>query len=101
MTHIRDDLPPQEAQDAKDTGYGSWSHSDYLLASLIDSVNVNTWLTGQFKKTPPAPKPYPRPGVSKVSARKWQTVEELKANADPRALAMAEALLRREPQPED
>lgn len=47
------------AQQAPD-GHGRWSHTDLLLAHLIDLVGVFAYGKGVFEK---APEPYRRPGI--------------------------------------
>lgn len=41
-------------------GHGRWSHTDLLLAHLIDLVGVFAYGKGVFEK---APQPYRRPGI--------------------------------------
>lgn len=41
-------------------GHGRWSHTDLLLAHLIDLVGMFAYGKGVFDK---APQPYRRPGV--------------------------------------
>ena len=58
----------------KDNGPGSWSNESYLLASVIDAVNQNTWVTvaANSKRRPKQPKPIPRPGQQKAKPKmKW------------------------------
>lgn len=51
-------------------GHGPWSHTDMLLAAVVDAVNANTYVLrlantdekGRGKVKPAAP--YPRPGVA-------------------------------------
>lgn len=42
------------------SGHGRWSHTDLLLAHLIDLVGVFAYGKGVFEK---APEPYRRPGI--------------------------------------
>lgn len=76
-------LPPQSALvsaivtsgDAVDPGDGrphGWSISDYLLAAVVDAVNVNTWTLRQVnsKSKVKPPPPLPRPGERRAVVRR-------------------------------
>lgn len=99
LTEIRDSVDPGELDEVKSRGHGRWSHEAMLLAQIDDDLRVNTWATGQWKKPPPVPKPIPRPGVGERVLRA-RNVEDVKAAADPRVLAYAEALRNRDPLPD-
>ncbi|MFJ8394389.1 hypothetical protein [Streptomyces sp. NPDC094144] len=47
--------------------FTGWDTSSYLLAALIDSVNMTTWAIGSqnAKRKPAKPKPLERPGKRK------------------------------------
>lgn len=47
---------------------GGWSRQDYMIADVIDSLQVLAYLTQAqaSKKKPPLPKPYPRPNTDRA-----------------------------------
>ncbi|MFI2242377.1 hypothetical protein [Streptomyces chrestomyceticus] len=51
--------------------FTGWDTSAYLLAHLIDSVNLNTWAlaAANAKREPAKPKPFERPGQRKRNLR--------------------------------
>ncbi|MQS39926.1 hypothetical protein [Streptomyces katsurahamanus] len=51
--------------------FAGWNTSAYLLAALIDSVNLTTWAVSaqNAKKRPTRPKPFERPGQRKRNVR--------------------------------
>lgn len=55
-----------------------WSAETHMLASIYDSINVNTLATGHFKKGK-APKfePYPRPKTKQKKSDKPVSVKDL------------------------
>jgi hypothetical protein len=57
--------------DDAEPGEGRWSHTDVLLARLIDAVNENTWavMQTQSEETVPKPDPIPRPGVKQTRTK--------------------------------
>jgi hypothetical protein len=75
-TAIRDSLGDEALSDAVDETsqkYGRWSHTDLLLAQLIDLTSMVQWtlvaLKSQKGKQPQPPTPYPRPGVRRRPRR--------------------------------
>lgn len=55
-----------------------WGLDRHLLATGVDSINLNTRLTGQFKKgKEPKFPPMPRPVVKKQKTKKKTTVKDL------------------------
>lgn len=56
--------------------FTGWDTSSYLLACLIDSVNMTTWAVGaqNAKRKPAKPKPLERPGTGKRNIRKAETL---------------------------
>lgn len=83
-------------------GHGPWSQTDMLLALIADRVERQTWTLAEWKTRPPAPDPIPRPGVARQAKTRAVpgSLAELKARADPRTLALAEALRHGRPLPD-
>lgn len=56
-----------------------WGDTEHLLATLIDSVQVTNYLTGQahFKSKPTPPKPITRPGDVRLKPRSSYTLAQL------------------------
>lgn len=54
-------------------GHGRWSHTDLLLAHLIDLVGMFAYGKGVFDK---APEPYRRPGVLPRRRRRDPAITE-------------------------
>lgn len=77
-----------EAAEETEPGDGPWSHTQMLLAQLVDAVHENTWAVIQSRTEETIPKrdPIPRPGVRKTPARQHK-------DADPR---LVEWLTRRQ-----
>ena len=104
MTALRDSLTPEDrarlAAEAGDRGHGPWSHSEHLLALLVDVVQQQTWALAQWEKghRPPAPKPLPRPGVDDKKA-KPKTVDELRERVSDLTWRRAQALREGRPLP--
>lgn len=46
-----------------------WSRSEMQLADIYDALNMNTRVTGQWKKSPPDFPEYPRPQVKKIKPK--------------------------------
>jgi hypothetical protein len=73
-TAIRDALPPGQTAGAaadRDAGHGSWSHTDMLLAAILDRlgwVHAATYRAQGAKA--PYPDPWPRPGVDPPAKRR-------------------------------
>lgn len=65
-----------------------WNTTAYLLACLIDSVNMTTWAVNaqNAKRKPSKPKPFERPGKR---ARKYRAAETLIRN-NPHAMPIPE-----------
>lgn len=68
--------------------FAGWDTRAYLLACLIDSVNMTTWAIGaqNAKRPPKKPKAFERPGINKRNIRHAETL--IKNN--PRALPIPE-----------
>lgn len=58
----------QAALAGKHDGYGPWSHTELLLATVADALHVLIWQNTQVhgKKKHRPPKPIPRPGVARA-----------------------------------
>lgn len=77
-TEIRDSLTQEEldalaAPDGVEVRWGPWSHTDQLLARIVDSIAWLRWESVMLQSSgnpPPAPEPVPRPGVPKRSVRR-------------------------------
>lgn len=56
-----------------------WSNTEYLIADLIDRVEILNWLTTEIHKSPntsnPIPEPHPRPGMSREGGELINTPE--------------------------
>ncbi|QPB09699.1 tape measure chaperone [Streptomyces phage Shaeky] len=65
-----------------------WDTAAYLLACLIDSVNMTTWAVNaaNAKRKPSKPKPFERPGQRKRNMRAAESM--IKTN--PRAMPIPE-----------
>lgn len=57
-----------------------WSNEEYMLADVIDRLEIGNWLMTEVHKSEdtsnPVPKPYPRPGMSAES----ESLNELTTN---------------------
>lgn len=77
-TEIRDSLTPEQldalaAPAGGEVRWGPWSHTDQLLARIIDSIGLLRWesmAAQSTSKPPPPPDPIPRPGVPKSTGRR-------------------------------
>ena len=60
----------------KDQGPGSWTNESYLLASVVDAVNQNSWLLAAVnsKKKPKRPEAFPRPGTKAKKKTSWTDI---------------------------
>lgn len=69
-----------------------WGTTAYLLACLIDSVNMTTWAVSaaNAKRKPSKPKPFERPGQRKRSVRAAAMIKN-----NPRAMPIPEHRLPR------
>lgn len=57
-----------------------WNTERYLLAGIFDAVQANTYATGQWKKRPAEPKPFPRPTNAVATKKKDVSVAALFAS---------------------
>lgn len=70
-TEIRDGMTLEqwESVPAGTPAWGSWSHTDHLLALVADRLSVVQWtlvtVHSDKGKAPKAPEPIPRPGIGK------------------------------------
>jgi hypothetical protein len=81
-TAVRDDIDDEtlaELASKPRAGHGKWSHTDLLLADLIDRVGVLCYALRAYEKPPD---PCRRPGVAPRGRRK----------ADPQTLATIRAI---------
>lgn len=77
-TEIRDALSQEQldalaAPSGGEVRWGPWSHTDQLLARIVDSIAWLRWESVMLQssgKPPPAPEPLPRPGVPKAPSRR-------------------------------
>ena len=53
-----------------------WGTERHILASIFDAISVNTVVSGNWKKSPPKPEPFPRPKVVQKKKKK-ATVADL------------------------
>ncbi|MFI8452168.1 hypothetical protein [Streptomyces erythrochromogenes] len=62
-----------------------WDTTAYLLAALIDSVNMTTWAVNaqNAKRKPSKPKPFERPGTRKRNVRAAETLIKNNPHAMP------------------
>ncbi len=66
-TAVRERLDDDDVPVAEPAGHGPWSHTDLLLASVLDALHVLAWQNTQIhgsKRTSP-PEPVRRPGLVK------------------------------------
>jgi hypothetical protein len=69
----RDALSPaQLAALPTRSGHGPWSHTELLLAAIVDRLSMLLWQNGG-KASAPRPEPIPRPGVESNHQRTLST----------------------------
>jgi hypothetical protein len=79
-TAMRDALTDEELVSLPSGhGHGKWSHTDMLLANLIDSVERLIFMNTDGKG--PLPEPYPRPGVLPAEAAENALIDKERAVA--------------------
>lgn len=84
LTAARDLMTPEQLAEASvvgpDTPHGRWSHTNMLLALLVDQVALDRFEKSDRKG--PAPKPIRRPGVSEkpVDPKHLEMLDVLRAN---------------------
>ena len=86
-TAVRDDIDDEtlaELARKPRKGHGRWSHTDLLLADLIDRVGVVCYALRAYEKPPD---PYRRPGTTKPGRRKADptTMSTIRAIAEEHA----------------
>ncbi|MGI5247768.1 hypothetical protein [Dactylosporangium sp. CA-139066] len=78
-----DDLAELAATPPK--GHGRWSHTDLLLAEVVDRLGVVAWALHAYEKPP---EPYHRPGI--VRRRRGRSNPAIKAQIEAIAREHAE-----------
>jgi hypothetical protein len=85
-TAVRDDLDEDTLRDLIDqprSGHGKWSHTDLLLADIIDRLGHLGYGLKVYEKVP---EPYNRPGIFKRKYRRDpRVVAQLRAIAEEHA----------------
>jgi hypothetical protein len=102
LTRVRDSITPEQRAELEKTppvGHGAWSQTDMLLALIADRVAEQTWVLGEWKTRPPAPKPLPRPGIDGPARRRPGSLDAARAAVSERTRLVAEALRRGEAPP--
>lgn len=75
-------LPPESLVVAVASGERQWGPTEHLLASVVDAVEINTWMVAAVNsagKRPQRPKPVPRPGVRSEAKRSRLSGHEMAA----------------------
>lgn len=68
-TELRNDTDLSALPAPKPGRFGPWPQTDMLLAKLVDLAQHWMWANADPDTRPPAPDPYPRPGVERSNVR--------------------------------